>query len=112
MKLIVALIVIGIIFKLFKNYNRAREQRELLGLFEKVTQKHTVEEFDEIVNWELKLRSQLAELIMLKKSGRITEDKYIESLDYINKLHTVIEAKYNITAEEMAEYYLQATRSS
>lgn len=112
MLFLLGLIGIGIIIKLFNNYRKASKQRELLGLFEKVTQKHTVEEFNEIVKWEQELRTQFVEQKMLLKAGKITENEYLEATNKILDIHTEIQTKYNVTGEEMKEYFLQATRSS
>lgn len=105
MSKIIYLILILIIIPLFRLINQAIKERAESKRIAEITKKHSLMEIREIGEWELKLRLRIAEQKILFKRGDITEAQYVRRLEGILKNRNNILEKYNVTEEEMQNYY-------
>ena len=98
------IIAIGIflVWKMSKNVKANNAAEVVLNGLEK----HSPDELTEIVQWEFQLRIKLAELKFLSENGKLSDDEFFVMSKVLLEKHREIEQKYNVTEEEMVNYYL------
>lgn len=108
--LISLLLILGVVISivLLNNYRKNKKFDAELNMIDKIKKKHTLEEFGEIAQWEQDLRFERTKLDVLLKQHAITDEKYSKGLKDILKKRDRIQRRYNVTSEEMQEYYLFA----
>jgi hypothetical protein len=103
---IAIMIILIIVFRInyYYNQNTSKATEEII----KALRKHSPEELSEIVEWEKHLRMELVLNKARQFKGEVTEEEYESKVWTILEAHREIEQKYNVTEEEMSEYYLSA----
>ncbi|SIS64802.1 hypothetical protein [Salimicrobium flavidum] len=110
---LVFMLILGIIlFALYFQYKKTEKSRDEFDMIELIRGKHSLDEFEEIVRWEQFLRFQIAEQKILLKRQMITDEDYQTKLKAIIIKHQEIQEKYNVTEEEMQEYYFFVERDN
>lgn len=103
------LLLIGFIgFVLYRQYVVTKQENDVIDHFLKMREKHSLEEIKEIINIEGQLRLRYAQVKILYDRNEITTQEFEDFLlEAVHYRQSVLE-EYNLTDEEMSEYYLNA----
>lgn len=106
-------LIIGIITSLvlISKYKETKKVREEFNMIDKIKEKHSLDEFQKIVEWEQKLRFRVAEQEILLKRQEISKDEYNKRMNGILAKRKKIQAQYKVTDDAMQEYYFFARGS-